>query len=131
MNTTSRRAAAAGVALLLAALLAGCTTGTTGSVDGFPVQATNSTSLPADFPRVQVPLVAGRVVAAIGDAAHGWIVAVAPARDQGLAEATSRLAAAGYLTRSLRPAPASFSGPGYDVRLTDAGGTIVYAVRRR
>lgn len=130
MDTTSRRAATAGVALLLAALLAGCATGTTTGVEAFPTQATRSTTLPADFPRVRVPLVAGAVVAATGDAAHGWTVAIAPARDQGLGEATSLLAAAGYLTRSLRPAPASYTGPGYDVRLTDAGGTIVYAVRR-
>lgn len=131
MHTTSRLGSVGAAALLLAGLLAGCATApTTTGRKGFPIDATRSTALPADFPRTRVPLISGTVIAATGDAAHGWTVAIAPARGQGLAEATNRLAAVGYLTRTLRPGPTLLAGPEYDVRVTSPGGTIVYAVRR-
>lgn len=132
MKTTSRLVTLAGTSLLLGGLLAGCTTASAPTGDGGAARsATMTTSLPADFPRARVPLIAGSVIAASGDTARGWTVAIAPARVHGLVEATGLLAAAGYVTRSFRSDPALLSGPLYDVRLTDAGGTIVYAVRLR
>jgi hypothetical protein len=131
MTMTSRIGSVSAGVLLVSGLLAGCTPGPDPAVSGgYPVQATRTASLPADFPRARIPLVAGTVIAASGDAAHGWIVAVAPARGQGVAEATHLLAAAGYLTGALRPGPAQLAGSGYDVRLTVEGGAIVYAVKR-
>lgn len=130
MRTTSRIGSVGAVALLLGGLLAGCATGPTASGSAFPTEATRSTALPADFPRARVPLISGTVIASSGDAAHGWTVAIAPARGQGLAEAAQRLAAAGYLTRTLRPGPAQLGGPEYDVRLTSPGDLVVYTVRR-
>jgi hypothetical protein len=122
----------AGASLVLGGLLTGCTaTSPPTGVDSSATSADMTTSLPADFPRLRVPLIAGTVIAASGDAARGWTVAIAPARAHGLAEATGLLAATGYVTRSFRSDPAVLSGPLYDVRLTDAGGTIVYAVRLR
>lgn len=131
MNTTSRLGTLVGASLLLTGLLAGCTAASESTGEsGFASSATMTTSLPADFPRAWVPVIAGTVIAASGDATHGWTVAIAPARAQGLAEATRVLAAAGYLTRSFRSDPAILTGPLYDVRLTDLGGTIVYSVRQ-
>ncbi|WP_426625826.1 hypothetical protein ACPPVW_07205 [Leifsonia sp. McL0607] len=131
MRTTSRLGSTGAAALLLGGLLTGCATTLTATGNGgFPVEATRATALPADFPRTRVPLISGTVIAATGDAAQGWTVAIAPARGQGLAEATNRLAAAGYLTRALRPGPALLTGPEYEVRLTSLAGTIVYVVRR-
>ncbi|KQR51117.1 hypothetical protein ASF88_18190 [Leifsonia sp. Leaf336] len=132
MNTTYRLGTLVGASLLLAGLLAGCTTASEPAADdGLAPSATMTTSLPPDFPRAWVPVIAGTVIAASGDATRGWTVAIAPARAQGLARATRALAAAGYLTRSFRSDPAILMGPLYDVRLTDAGGTIVYVVRQR
>jgi hypothetical protein len=130
--TTSRLPGAGAAALVLVAVLSGCATPPTASrQDGFPVEATRTTVLPGDFPRARVPLISGPIVAAAGDADDGWIVAIVPTRGNGLADATDRLAAAGYLTRAVRPGPALLAGPEYDVHVSSAGGTVVYAVRRR
>lgn len=136
MATTSRATAFEAVmaALLAGGLLAGwllavgAATTTRGAGEPVSQAAIATSSLPVDFPRARVPLVAGTVLTATGDATDGWNVIIAPATADGMAEATRRLAGLGYLTRARELGPASFTGPGYDVLVTSPDGTIAYAV---
>ena len=119
--------AAVAIALVAGAALSGC------SADASTPAATTATqsasaSLPADFPKADVPLLKGDVLVATGEADSGWSVTVVPTGKGGLAAAVKLLNKAGYTTSSSKPASAYLSGPKYDILLSSPGETVTYAI---
>jgi hypothetical protein len=86
-------------------------------------------ALPSDFPKSDVPIVDGTVVAAQGDKASGWSVTVQPSGTTGFAAAKAALEAKGYKVQpGATDAAAVYSNGTYTVALTSSGTAVTYTV---
>ena len=113
MATTSRLAALGAAAVLLGGLLAGCATAPTATRhDGFPVEASPTTALPADFPRDEVPLIKGDVASVQKSGAKdpGYAVAILTDANRAVAvgKAVALLVGAGW---KAKPTGRGFPSP--------------------
>jgi hypothetical protein len=86
-------------------------------------------ALPSDFPKSDVPIVDGTVVAAQGDKASGWSVTVQPSGTTGFAAAKAALEAKGYKVQpGATDTAAVYSNGTYTVALTSSGTAVAYTV---
>ena len=86
-------------------------------------------ALPSDFPKSDVPIVDGTVVAAQGDKASGWSITVQPSGTTGFADAKAALEAKGYKVQpGATDAAAVYSNSTYTVALKTSGTAVAYAV---
>lgn len=137
LRTSSTKFVSLGlVAAASVALLAGCAGSGTGSASPSSASATSSpagssVALPSSFPK-SVPLVAGDVDVASGNANDGWSVTVTPASSTGYAQAEKALAKAGYTKQAGSTAThATFQNADYTVGLSTPGQSVTYIVSTR
>ena len=123
-------------AALVAALSIAALTGCSGSGDGSSStpsasasQEATSKSLPADFPKSDVPIVAGTIIVANGDKNDGWSVTVQPKDKNGFADAKAALEKAGYTVQAgASDSKAVYTNDKYTVAIGTPGVAVTYAV---
>jgi hypothetical protein len=123
---------AALVAALSIAALTGCS-GSGGGSSATPSasasQEATSKSLPSDFPKSDVPIVAGTVIVANGDHNDGWSVTVQPKDKNGFADAKAALEKAGYTVQpGASDSKAVYKNDKYTVAIGTPGVAVTYAV---
>lgn len=118
------------------ALLTGCAGSGTGSASPSTASASSSPSassvaLPSSFPK-SVPLVAGDVDVASGNANDGWSVTVSPKGSTGYAQAEQALAKAGFTKQAgSTDTHATFENADYTIGLSTPGQSVTYIVSTR
>ena len=133
MRTNSKMLVpAALVAALSIAALTGCS-GSGGGSSATPSasasQEATSKSLPSDFPKSDVPIVAGTVIVANGDHNDGWSVTVQPKDKNGFADAKAALEKAGYTVQpGASDSKAVYTNAKYTVAISTPGVAVTYAV---
>jgi len=123
-------------AALVAALSIAALTGCSGSGDGSSAtpsasasQEATSKSLPSDFPKSDVPIVAGTVLVANGDHNDGWSVTVQPKDKNGFADAKAALEKAGYTVQpGATDSKAVYKNDKYTVAIGTPGVAVTYLV---
>lgn len=96
----------------------------TGSSDSAP-----SASLPASFPKSDVPLIDGTMLVARGDKENGWSVTVQPDNKTGFADAKAKLEKAGYkLGAGATDTKAVYTNEKYTVAVGTPGISVTYTV---
>jgi hypothetical protein len=123
---------AALVAALSIASLAGCS-GSGGGSSATPSasasQEATSKSLPSDFPKSDVPIVAGTVIVANGDQNDGWSVTVQPKDKNGFADAKAALEKAGFTVQpGATDSKAVYTNDKYTVAVGTPGVAVTYLV---
>lgn len=118
------------VAALSIASLTGCSgSGSDSSSTPSASQEATSKSLPADFPKSDVPLIAGTVIVANGDHNDGWSVTIQPKDKNGFAEAKAALEKAGYtLQPGATDSKAVYTNAKYTVAVGTPGVAVTYIV---
>ena len=120
------------IAALSIASLTGCSGGGSGSSSSPSASASQeaaSTSLPSDFPKSDVPLVAGTVIVANGDHNDGWSVTVQPKDKNGFADAKAALEKAGYTVQAgATDSKAVYTNAKYTVAVGTPGVSVTYIV---
>lgn len=123
------------IAIAVGGGLAGCSSGSSGSGASSTPSASATeehTTLPASFPKSDVPLIAGDILVAKGDADTGWSVTINPSSKTGFDDAKAALTKAGFTAEANPNATATstviFDGPKYTVLLSTPGTAVTYAV---
>ena len=123
---------AALVAALSIAALTGCSgsgSGSSSTPSASASQEAAAKSLPSDFPKSDVPLVAGTVIVANGDKNDGWSVTVQPKDKNGFADAKAALEKAGYTAQpGATDSRAVYKNATYTVAIGTPGVAVTYAV---
>ena len=123
---------AALVAALSIAALTGCSSsggGSSATPSASASQEATSKSLPSDFPKSDVPIVAGTVIVANGDHNDGWSVTVQPKDKNGFADAKAALEKAGYTAQpGASDSKAVYKNDKYTVAIGTPGVAVTYAV---
>ncbi|WP_433861904.1 hypothetical protein [Streptomyces sp. L7] len=133
MRTNSRSLVpAALVAALSIAALTGCSgsgNGSSSTPSASAAQEATSKSLPSDFPKSDVPIVAGTVLVANGDHNDGWSVTVQPKDKNGFADAKAALEKAGYTVQpGATDSKAVYKNDKYTVAIGTPGVAVTYLV---
>jgi len=133
MRTNSRLLVpAALVAALSIASLAGCSGnggGSSATPSASASQEATSKSLPSDFPKSDVPIVAGTVIVANGDQNDGWSVTVQPKDKNGFADAKAALEKAGFTVQpGATDSKAVYTNDKYTVAVGTPGVAVTYLV---
>lgn len=132
----ARLAVVAAATLAAAALLTGCATSTSaGSSHTSSASATHAASssakIPATFPKA-VPLVAGDVLVARGDASDGWSATVSPEGTGGFAAAQQALVSKGFTKQAGGSATqATYTNADYTVSISTPGSSVTYIISTR
>jgi hypothetical protein len=112
--------------------LAACSTGTGGGYGGSTPSASETAAtatLPASFPKSDVPLVDGTILVARGDKDNGWSVTVQPQNKTGFADAKAALEKAGYtVAAGATDTKAVFTNDKYTVAVGTPGVSVTYLV---
>lgn len=123
---------AALVAALSLAALTGCSgsgNGSSSTPSASASQEAASKSLPSDFPKSDVPLVAGTIIVANGDKNDGWSVTVQPKDKNGFADAKAALEKAGYTVQpGATDSKAVYKNATYTVAVGTPGVAVTYLV---
>ena len=123
---------AALVAALSIASLAGCSSsggGSSATPSASTSQEATSKSLPSDFPKSDVPIVAGTVIVANGDQNDGWSVTVQPKDKNGFADAKAALEKAGFTVQpGATDSKAVYTNDKYTVAVGTPGVAVTYLV---
>ncbi|CAM5442758.1 hypothetical protein [Leifsonia shinshuensis] len=133
MRTNSKMLVpAALVAALSIAALTGCSgsgNGSSSTPSASASQEATSKSLPSDFPKSDVPIVAGTVLVANGDHNDGWSVTVQPKDKNGFADAKAALEKAGYTVQpGATDSKAVYKNDKYTVAIGTPGVAVTYLV---
>ncbi|GAA4137847.1 hypothetical protein [Leifsonia shinshuensis] len=133
MRTNSKMLVpAALVAALSIAALTGCSgsgSGSSSTPSASASQEATSKSLPSDFPKSDVPIVAGTVLVANGDHNDGWSVTVQPKDKNGFADAKAALEKAGYTVQpGATDSKAVYKNDKYTVAIGTPGVAVTYLV---
>ncbi len=119
-------------AALTIGTLAGCSSGSGSSTASSTPSASESTTtvtLPASFPKNDVPLVDGLILVARGDQQNGWSVTVQPKSKTGFAEAEAALTKAGYTQQpGATDSKAVYTNGKYIVSVGTPGVSVTYTV---
>lgn len=105
--------------------LGGCASVTPGTT-----HTSSAARLPSSFPAHQVPILAGRLLVASGDAADGWSVTVDPSSG-GLASAEAELKSAGFEVTHSSESSATLTGSDYTVLVQTPGKSLTYVVTEK
>ncbi|MFF1635414.1 hypothetical protein [Leifsonia sp. NPDC058248] len=110
--------------------LAACSSGTSGG-DSSPSasETVTAATLPASFPKSDVPIIDGTILVARGDKDNGWSVTVQPQNKTGFADAKAALEKAGYKPAAgATDTKAVFTNDKYTVAVGTPGVSVTYLV---
>jgi hypothetical protein len=112
--------------------LAGCS-GTGGSYSAPSASKASeseaSATLPASFPKSDVPLIDGTILVARGDKDNGWSVTIQPDNKTGFADAKAKLEQAGYtVSAGATDTKAVYANDKYTVAVGTPGISVTYTV---
>jgi hypothetical protein len=112
--------------------LAACSSGTGAGYGGSTPSASETTAaatLPASFPKSDVPIIDGTLLVARGDKDNGWSVTVQPKNTTGFADAKAALEKAGYTAAAgATDTKAIFTNDKYTVAVGTPGVSVTYLV---
>jgi hypothetical protein len=110
--------------------LAACSSGAGSATSSASASETASAAtLPASFPKSDVPIIDGTILVARGDKDNGWSVTVQPQNKTGFADAKAALEKAGYkATAGATDSKAVFTNDKYTVAVGTPGVSVTYLV---
>jgi hypothetical protein len=112
--------------------LAACSSGAgsaTSSASASSSETASAATLPASFPKSDVPIIDGTILVARGDKDNGWSVTVQPQNKTGFADAKAALEKAGYKAAAgATDSKAVFTNDKYTVAVGTPGVSVTYLV---